>query len=59
MEGHGYSARQIAQKVGQKVGGGAGGSASFAQGGGKNSEGLDTGLREAESFVRDSFPRSA
>ena len=59
MEGHGYSARQIAQKVGRKVGGGAGGSASFAQGGGKNSEGLDTGLLEAESFVRDWFPRSA
>ena len=59
MESRGYNARQIAQKVGQAVAGGAGGSAAFAQGGGRNREGLDNGLREAEAFVRGSVASDA
>ena len=53
LEGKGYNAKAIAQKVGQAVGGGAGGSSSFAQGGGRDESGLDSGLREAEMFIRN------
>ncbi|HEV3311231.1 MAG TPA: alanine--tRNA ligase [Chloroflexota bacterium] len=52
LQSQGYNARQIAQKVGQAVGGGAGGSESFAQGGGRNADHLDSGLEEAREFIR-------